>query len=355
MSNYDYPRIDRLSKLMYMSLMTARKVTNKPTLFHNFKKNRLDSRLKNIAKLQESNIEKELSSFIDIDADSISPKEFQKLLTTAKAPIVLRRFCPDIPARKKWTIEWFKEKYGDFEVPLGTLGEDGFPTGQRIIQAPFETLLSDILTQNSSRHYLSNCADIFSKHPELEEDLPMEKIASYLGRSHIFTQLFLGGKNTMSQLHCATAYNFFLMIHGEKEWTFHHPAHSPWMYPQIHQEALFCFTQVNFKYSNPSDFPLYEQIPKKKVILKPGDALLNLPWWWHAVDNLSDHTIGVASRWDCPYFIGNPNPFFSFLQLITPSFWKIFWTIQKQERIQDDDFRNKFSDGSEKLFGEKED
>ena len=38
-------------------------------------------------------------------------------------------------------------------------------------------------------------------------------------------------------------------------------------------------------------------IPKLRTRLKPGDVLVNPPWWWHAVKNVTPTTIAVATRW----------------------------------------------------------
>ena len=44
-------------------------------------------------------------------------------------------------------------------------------------------------------------------------------------------------------------------------------------------------------------FPAFAHCPIFEVTLEPGDLLLNPPWWWHAVRNVSETTVGVASRW----------------------------------------------------------
>merc|ERR1719261_369418 len=30
---------------------------------------------------------------------------------------------------------------------------------------------------------------------------------------------------------------------------------------------------------------------------RSADVMLNPPWWWHAIRNVSDETVAVASRW----------------------------------------------------------
>jgi oxalate decarboxylase/phosphoglucose isomerase-like protein (cupin superfamily) len=44
-------------------------------------------------------------------------------------------------------------------------------------------------------------------------------------------------------------------------------------------------------------FPLFQYCPVYTAVLEEGDVLFNPPWWWHSIKNISDTTIGVASRW----------------------------------------------------------
>ena len=62
--------------------------------------------------------------------------------------------------------------------------------------------------------------------------------------------------------------------------------------------------------------PLYRYCPRYTVELEPGDMLLNPPWWYHAVQNLSETTVGVSTRWLGPFFSPrkNTNHLYTFLQ-----------------------------------------
>ena len=51
-----------------------------------------------------------------------------------------------------------------------------------------------------------------------------------------------------------------------------------------------------------------------KTCLNPGDVLINPSWWWHAVKNVTDETIGCATRWLVP--MRNSNPLYTFTTMV---------------------------------------
>ena len=65
------------------------------------------------------------------------------------------------------------------------------------------------------------------------------------------------------------------------------------------------------------EYPLYNAIPKLKIILEPGDLLINPPWWWHAINNKTDVTISVATRWAITQNYHRQNPTFDLIQDLT--------------------------------------
>src|SRR5690606_16551383 len=111
--------------------------------------------------------------------------------------------------------------------------------------------------------------------------------------------------------------NCFINIYGQKEWTFVHPKYSAAMYSSIFNKGIFVGSLV--KHNAPVGFleknqPLYNRIPKLRIVLQPGDMLINPPWWWHAINNLPPASIAIASRWKIQMPYQRQNPVYDFVQ-----------------------------------------
>ncbi len=247
-------------------------------------------------------------------------------------PIVIRGYAKDHACVRDWTPEYFKENYGQFKV---------FFTSTEKILNDDNILLSEfidsVISGNKNRAYIENLSDIFNVFPELHDQIGLDKVGQYLGdyaSYHRIAQFFLGGRGTGAVYHCANELNCFLNIYGEKQWTFVHPKYASAMYTSMFNKGFFVGSFV--KHNAPkgfleAQFPLYNRIPKLRIILKPGDMLINPPWWWHAIDNLSPVTIAVATRWKILTDHIHQNSFYEFVQ----SF--------RADRL--DIFRKKFADG----------
>ncbi|MGL5834277.1 MAG: cupin-like domain-containing protein, partial [Waterburya sp.] len=176
--------------------------------------------------------------------------------------------------------------------------------------------------------YLSFCSNIFSSHPELSEELGYLDFRKYLGGNstrHLGAQLFLGvHQATGTGAHCAGSYNLFFQIAGQKKWTFVHPDYLWLMYPMLERDFSFCASFLKKDYDEQylnQYAPLQQYCPKYEAVLEPGDILLNPPWLWHAIDNLTDETIAVATRW-VPLGIKRSNTFFDLMQFVSPRVWQ---------------------------------
>jgi len=138
----------------------------------------------------------------------------------------------------------------------------------------------------------------------------MDVFADYMKKKIGYVQMFVGRNGTSTPLHCASNWNFFTMLDGKKTWYFVDPEHSWFMYPlaAMGRAAIFCMPPYPDEYDE-GRFPLMKWLPYYKVTIEPGDLLFNPPWWWHAVRNISDKTVGIASRWHEDGTVGTNNQF----------------------------------------------
>jgi hypothetical protein len=258
----------------------------------------------------------------------ITPAEFQRH-AREEGPLVIEGLALDSEACKQWSVEYFLKNYGDVEMLITN-------PDQSIVKSKFRGPLEDILADRVTRQYVQNTADIFNQCPELEAQLPIGTFKNLVGGlgKYAGSQLFLGGKNTGTAYHCADNFNCFVMVQGEKEWRFVDARYSAWMYPFMPPSGLFAFSPVP-PFEPSTKFPLYKQVPKLRTRLKPGDVLVNPPWWWHAVKNETPTSIAVATRWVIGRELSN-NRYFDFLSFLSSDARTRNKALEKGERLNDE-------------------
>jgi hypothetical protein len=158
-------------------------------------------------------------------------------------------------------------------------------------------------------------------------------------KNDFMSQLFLGGKNTGTSLHCASNINFFFNIKGTKHWGFIDQKYTHLINCQTSNKGLFAVSSDDFFSEGENN--AFLKIPRYEAILNAGDFLFNPAWYWHAVKNKSDYTIAVANRYmvnvlsmhkEIPTL--KNNYFFTFLQLFSPSYYMKFFFIDKTKSSQ---------------------
>lgn len=247
------------------------------------------------------------------------------LFASGLRPLVFRGYAAQHECVRTWTPEMFRDRYGDLRI---------FYTSTEKILNDAQMRLGDfierVLAGDKSRAYVENLSDIFNAFPELHEQLGLEGIGASLAgfaRYLQISQFFLGGLGTGAAYHCANELNCFLNIYGRKQWTFVHPRYSVAMYPSLMNKGYFIGSLV--KANAPrrfleANFPLYNRVPKLSVTLEPGDLLVNPPWWWHTVKNVTPATIAVATRWGFQVEVERQAPLSDFVQSLRVDSWTSF-------------------------------
>jgi len=213
-----------------------------------------------------------------------SSAEFHAKFVDRPHPVVLRGFASASEAVREWSFDGLVERFGQQRVLLTTADLDG------------EAGTLDAVESN--KVYLHNSEILFRRHPELADALPLDALAGYSDMRPTYLQLFLGRAGTGTPFHAAANWNWFFNIEGRKSWAFVDPRHGYLLYPHnaMGQAAAFALCPHADEYDE-AFFPAFSYCPIFRVTLEPGDVLFNPPWWWHAVNNESDKTVGVASRW----------------------------------------------------------
>lgn len=238
-----------------------------------------------------------------VDISQLTPNLFLKLTNNFTTPCVIRRFLSNTPAVNKWNLDFFQKNFGEIYLPI--INDGSIDKHKDYINNRGETVVEHIKLfdfikniKNGIPNYLNNVSGIFGHYPDLLDDMNLEKIYDYTGidvkNSNDITHMFIGGKGTGTSLHCAISGNFFYNIYGNKKWYLINPIYTRYLSPRLSRTGLFAVSTYDICNANSNDYIL--KIPRYEVVLNSGDLLFNPPWWWHAVSNISDYTIGCANR-----------------------------------------------------------
>lgn len=224
-----------------------------------------------------------------VHVDDLVEEDFRRDYYLQYHPVVVRGLPLNVD---HWSLDWFIEQYGDSKVLFTDPGT----------QKNFTGPLSLLKTQEPPP-YLHNCAQIFQQNPSLLGDLNLDRLSAIIRAELQYTQAFFGttiGSGT--QFHCAFENNFFFQVKGRKRWTFVDSNYTFLMYPYLTQTNTYqtCVASGLSGNSQDDKLPLLKYCPRFQATLEPGDVLLSPSWWWHAVENVTPETVGVATRWTVP-------------------------------------------------------
>ncbi|MGB0524625.1 MAG: cupin-like domain-containing protein [Flammeovirgaceae bacterium] len=247
-----------------------------------------------------------------LDLPVISPQDFNaewflQWKTQINMPLVIKNYLKDAPILQRVETEQLINDYGNKKVvcvqPNSIIdSKDESGIGQNLHDET-TTLKEFLLEDKYKNYYINNFFGILNNEDFLR-DCKGKELDSLLGRENILTQWFISRKtNSGSSLHCASADNMFLNIKGRKEWFFIHPSYTSIMQPSMSKHGVFCVSELEESFEGDfyeglvERYPHMKYVPVYRVVLEEGDLLFNPPWWWHRVKNLSDQTIGCATRY----------------------------------------------------------
>jgi hypothetical protein len=285
------------------------------------------------------------SDYLPIDevTPDIDPNEFYEKYVKYPRPVVIRGLAKDSEAVKKWNREFFLEKYGNTELYMNEI-----KYGEQIKVHEWMGKLSEVLEKKGI--YVDNSKILFTKNPELQDDIAsVPGWGKFLKSSiYLIPQLFLGFVKG-APFHCANFWNFFIMVDGEKQWTFISPEHSLQVGALVNPTAIYadgCVTGKGGTWRDETEiFKRY--CPKYRTIVKKGDVVLNPPWWWHEIQNQTPFTIGIATRWIVLKH-QRTNLLFDFMQMVSRKMWQVNYSMiltnggMDLGTAEDDDIIRKF-------------
>jgi len=208
-------------------------------------------------------------------------------------PIVFRGAASEWPCQKKWTLEYFAQKYGDEDVTL--VNNPGLikDTDQAYDVVKLRDYIENM--KKGSKRYLK-FSRMVDEQSGLREDFDYNWLRKFRmkGAKNELNYFFMGGKNTMTPIHDGYAMTIFVQVEGTKRWIFYPTNHRLFLGARPRRFNYF-FSQADPYNLNDPKFPLLKHATPHEVFLHPGDVLYFPSLVWHQVENVTD-TIGVAYK-----------------------------------------------------------
>jgi hypothetical protein len=310
-----------------------------------FMNNNRNYRLKQLPKIKSQPLN-------EIPIDELTVDKVAEVSKNFTEPFIVRGLIKEFDCVKKWDLDYFTKEYGDIQVPAFSDNKNVSYSKNRSIKlkqcnndnklCSIREICNDI--KSGKPVYINNISTLFTVSEPAKSELNLQKMSQIMNtrffktekENDFMSQLFLGGKNTGTSLHCASNVNFFFNVKGVKHWGFIHQKYTSLIKCQTSSNGLFAVSDDDF-FSESEDNP-FLRIPRYEAFLHPGDFLFNPAWYWHAVKNKTDYTIAVANRYSLNFFGEVPcfsnNYFFTFLQLFSPFYYSQLLSNNKNENAQ---------------------
>lgn len=173
-----------------------------------------------------------------------------------------------------------------------------------------DNIFTELKNINENKCYITNSTNLFYHYEHLLPDSDMNIIKGIIDgyMNNDSKQLFCGiTKGSGTALHAAYTNNFFLMIQGEKKWTFFHPNQLAFLYPSFQKKGIYMASESRFMdmdtFTMMDKFPLMKYVDRYEIELEERDILYNPMSWFHSVYNKTEVSVACSTRWSKPLTI----------------------------------------------------
>ncbi len=242
----------------------------------------------------------QLDKTIDI-LPHISYSDFISKYYKPQKPLIIRQGIVNEQVKcKNWSLDFFKEKYGDFEVEVydnkNPKHKKSAVTNPDTI-IPFKTFIQHIQKDEPSsiRLFLFK---LFKMAPELKQDFKCPAIMK--GLLGGIGYAFFGGKQTEVKMHYDVDMSSVLLtqFEGRKRVILFEPKYSKLLY----RTPLNMFSLVDIVRPDYDKFPALKHVSGYEFIMQPGDSLFMPSGYWH-YNTYLEGGFAVAYRKLAPSFL----------------------------------------------------
>jgi hypothetical protein len=229
---------------------------------------------------------------------------------TANRPVVITGMMDMWPAMEKWTLDYFREEYGEreVEVQFGRNSDAYYELNsvahRRTMKfRQFVTLVETAGRTNDFYMTANNGSQNRLSLDGLWRDIPqMPEYLDPLSTDQGF--LWFGPAGTVTPLHHDLTNNFMAQVIGRKRVLIVPACEVANMYNHVH-----CYTPVDGTKVDYQRYPRMQNVQMLHFILKPGEILFLPVGCWHLVEGM-DITVTVSFinfLWDNDFSSNFPN------------------------------------------------
>jgi len=213
--------------------------------------------------------------------ENLNTQDFLKSYKHADKPVVIEKLTQNWPARKKWSIDYFKQVAGDKIVPLYNCvpSKDHKHQHASAVTMPLRDYLERL--EQGKKDLRLFFYNILSGAPELTKDFSYPEIGLNFFKK--LPVLFIAAKGTKVQMHFDIDYADIFLCHfgGKKRVVLFPPEQTKYMY-----HVPFSFSSlfdVDFDTPDYKKYPAINYLQGEEVELNHGDILYIPPGYWHYI------------------------------------------------------------------------
>jgi lysine-specific demethylase 8 len=231
-----------------------------------------------------------------------------------RLPLVAGGATADWPARKLWTPESFRDRFGSRVVQVDMPDErhqSHYGPGSPLTMAEF----IDGITQTPPKrfHLVVNAIHLGgpswyrTAQPVFPELWPEVRVPSCLGKIPLHeVNLWMGYGGVNSHLHFDPQDNFLVMLKGRKRVLLFPPDQSGLLYPAPLESRNPLQSQADPGRPEDPRFPNLARASRMELVLEEGDLLYLPAGWWHYV--LTEALSIAVNFWFAPRIAAYATP-----------------------------------------------
>lgn len=212
----------------------------------------------------------------------LTKESFKEKYLSSATPVILTDLIDEWPAKEKWSLEYFKEEYGDLMVPV--FSAKASQSGKTYMAPDTKMPLRDYISAiqqgpTDLRLFLFN---IFKVAPELKKDYKIHTIMEGFYNEFPFT--FFGGEGSKVAMHydIDLSHVFLTQFDGRKRVVLFGPEYSKHLYQQPFTVASY----VNVDNPDYEKYPALKHVKGYDCIIERGDTIFIPSGYWHYITYL---------------------------------------------------------------------
>ena len=218
-----------------------------------------------------------------------SAAEFFRTYWAAHRPVVLTDVTAKWPALRKWTPQWFAEKFGDVSIEITADRESDpfYDMNHRLHRkrVRMDRFIEQVMATKRSNDIYMVSNNFTMRRPRFRALLSDVRPPRALFERPLrpgATSLWIGPAGTITPLHHDTTNILFTQIYGRKRIDLVSPQETALLLDPVHG----FYSPVDLDRLRVAKHPALRAMIVKSVVVAPGDALYIPAGWWHRVTSL---------------------------------------------------------------------